>query len=506
MEPYAFWDLIAQEAYNPASDQLKNKTYEVFTREDLKKRIWLFACNDACKELINLYSAKLNIAGILDNNESMWGKEFCGVTVFEPAKTIASLDTDTDAIVLMLRLNGDAVAKQITDIGFTNVYSLGVILSGIEPFRSFVDEINELKSKGELRDIVLMESMNDFDGNTGALYDYLIKKGSQHRFIWICKSEKSRLENKSDVECLVPNRSVDDLKEYIRLRAQAKWEIWECDPIRKVRDDQVNVFLQHYGMGYKQVAHLYSSPDYVDYVLTTTELVHRYESKSITYSETSSFIYGELPRNDVLGCDSWDELSKITSIKHGKTVVWAPTLRESRFYNRVDSDIEYPYGVSLIYTPEQMEALNDFLNDRDILLIIKIHPRQKINFKETEFSNVIYLDGLNSKNVHSYKLLTQTDAMITDYSSMVFDYMLLDRPCAWVLEDREHYKIEYLMDDPDEYMPGHKIYTMEDMIEFLSDVADGKDPYREERRNICNRCNPPFEGKGCEKLVEVLGL
>ena len=98
------------------------------------------------------------------------------------------------------------------------------------------------------------------------------------------------------------------------------------------------------------------------------------------------------------------------------------------------------------------------------------------------------------------------DAMITDYSSIVFDYMLLDRPCAWVLEDREHYKIRYLMDDPDKYMPGEKIYKMEELLNFLKDVSDGRDPYRKERREICARCNPPAEGRGCEHLAEVLGL
>jgi CDP-glycerol glycerophosphotransferase (TagB/SpsB family) len=272
-----------------------------------------------------------------------------------------------------------------------------------------------------------------------------------------------------------------------------------------VRKDQINVFLQHYGMGYKQVAHLYNSPDYVDYVLTTNEFVCGLEKKSITYSETSHFIYGELPRNDVLK-QKWDELSKITRISFNKVVMWAPTLRESRYYNRVDSDISYPFGISLIYEKKDMNLLNDQLIKLDMMLLIKIHPRQKINFKEDKYSNILYLDGTSIKKIHAYKLLSQMDALITDYSSIVFDYMLLDRPCAWVLEDREHYKIEYLMDNPEEYMPGERIYTLEDLKRFLVSVSDGIDTYGDERRNICRRCNPSFEGKGSESLMEVLGL
>ena len=506
-EVYAFWDLIAQEAYCPKTTGLQNGTWNHFLHNEQGKRVWIFACNEACRKLVEFYGDTWDIAGILDNAESMWGKMFCGIRVYSPGELICSLNADTDVIILALRLNADIVARQILNMGFSNIYSLGVLLAGMEPYKSFIEEIQELIDRTELSDIVLMESMNDFDGNTGALYEYLKEQGSQHQFVWICKSEDSttRSMDVSDM-LLFPDKSVDDLKEYMRIRAKAKWEIWECDPIRKVRNDQINIFLQHYGMGYKQVSHIYNSPDYVDYVLTTNAFVHEMEKKSITYAPTSSFIYGELPRNDVLYGKEWNELAALTHKKYDKVVMWAPTLRESRYYHRVDSDIEYPFGISLIYDEEQMERLNVFLMESNILLIIKIHPRQKVNFVEKAYSNILYLDGDRVKQIHTYKLLTQMDAMITDYSSIVFDYMLLDRPIAWVLEDREHYKIEYLMDDPDEYMPGEKIYTLDDLLHFLTDVSNGMDSFKEARRKICAKCNPDFEGRGCERLAETLEL
>lgn len=505
---YSFWDLIVQEAYLPSTLDLQRNTYTQFMKKELGKRVWLFACNDANKELIKIWEKEWDIAGVLDNSEVMWGKEFCGIRIYSPREIIPSLNNDKDVVILSLRLNADIVYRQITELGFYNIYSLGVIVAGMEPYRCFVESIRELAEKGPLLDIVLMESMNDFDGNTGALYSFLKKKkDSKKQFVWICKSEESSSNDFDGTDKkIIPNRSIEDLKEYMKVRATAKWEIWECDPIRKVRKDQINVFLQHYGMGYKQVAHLYNSPDYVDYVLTTNEFVHGLEKKSITYAHNSHFIYGELPRNDVLLTHEWDELSNLTYKKFKKVVMWAPTLRVSRYYQRVDSDISYPFGISLIYSEDDMAFLNEALRELDILLIIKPHPRQKINFVEKEYSNILYLDGNKVKQIHGYKLLTQMDALITDYSSIVFDYMLLDRPCAWVLEDREHYKIDYLMENPDEYMPGEKIYQMDDLFRFLKDVSDGRDPYQAQRKEICARCNPPFEGKGSEHLAEVLGL
>ena len=503
---FEFWDLIAQEAHLPNSDVLRKNTFAEFVKGNNKKNIWLFGCNAVGKKLIELCEGELNIVGILDNSVAMWNRELCGVKVFDPNNIVPTLIEDRDVIIITLRLNADIVYRQIVNMGFLNIFSLGVLIAGIEPYRSFLAELQGDLAQPLKSDIILMESMNDFDGNVGALYEYMKKTGTDYRFVWICKSEDSSHEyfDGNDIK-LIPTKSVDDLKKYMILRATAKWEIWECDAIRKVRKDQVNVFLQHYGMGYKQVAHLYNSPDYVGYVLTTNEFVCELEKKSITYADNLKFIFGELPRNDVLKYE-WDEISKITDKSFDKIVMWAPTLRESKFYNRVDSDILYPFGISLIYDKADMELLNEKLAELDILLLIKIHPRQKINFEELEYTNIIYLDGDSIKKIHAYKLLSQMDALITDYSSIVFDYMLLDRPCAWVLEDRDHYKIEYLMDNPDEYMPGGKIYRIDDLLKFLTNVSEGIDTYGDQRRKICGRCNYPFDGKGSERLLEVLGL
>lgn len=503
---YAFWELIAQEAHLPDSEMLRENTWSRFCELAGKKRIWMFGCNDACREWIGMYGGKWDICGILDNSPVRWHKEYCGKTVYPPGQVLPDMGED-DAVIIALRLNTDLVAKQLADQGIADIYSLGVLVSGIEPYRSFAEACERMKQAPLRGDVVLIESINDFDGNSGALYEWMKLNNCDSHFIWLCKSEESQSPYMDDRDSrLCPAKGIDDLKEYIRVRSTAKWEIWECDPIRKVRKDQINVFLQHYGMGYKQVAHLYRSPHYVDYALTTNAFVHQMEKKSITYGPDTKFIYGELPRNDVLHKRDWDELSALTCKTYQKVVMWAPTLRESRYSYRMDSDIEYPFGISLLYTDVQMERLNEFLETSDILMIIKIHPQQRLNFTEKEYSNILYLDGDRAKRLHPYKLLTQVDAMITDYSSIVFDYMLLDRPIAWVLEDREHYKIEYLMDNPEEYMPGAKIYTLEDLFLFLADVGKGVDPYQRERREICARCNPPFEGRGCERLVQALGL
>ncbi len=505
-EDYPFWDLIAEMAYKPQSETLRKGTYGRFQSLEAGKTLYLFGCNEACRLFIERFAAMYPIGGILDNSEARWGKEFCGLAVRNPREALPEILEEDAAVIIALRLNADAAAEQLEQMGIRRYYGLGVLLSGISPYREMAERLEALERQ-PVEDMVMLESTNDFDGNAGALYEYLRSRGSSHRFVWVIKNPANRrfLADGRDV-AVCPRADRAQMEEYITYRALAKWQIWDNYPIRKVRKDQTNVFLQHFGMGYKLIAGRYRAPEYIDYVLVVNERVYAYEKASLQYPPAAEILFGELPRNDVLLSGPWDELSKITERKYRKVVMWAPTLRESAMFRRIDSDLEYPYGISLLYQEADAEALNEFLVRRDMLLLVKIHPRQKCNYTDNRYSNIRYLDSEAVKKVHAYKLLTQVDAMITDYSSMVFDYMLLDRPVAWVLEDMEHYKVPFLMDNPLDFMPGNHIYTMADLYAFLEQVSEGEDPYRVQRNILSQQYNAPKEGNGCRNVARALGL
>lgn len=537
-ESYAFWDLIAEEAYLPENQHLRTGIWDKFCQEEREKKIYLFGCNAACKAFIWQFRDAFRIAGILDNASSRWETEFEGIRVFCPDEILPGLSAKDSTVVIAMRRNGDSVAKQLEEAGISNFYSMGVLVSGMPGYADFVTQVEDWKKHRPLQDVIMLESTNDFDGNSGALYEYLRSVGSRYQFVWVIKSEESkeRLLDANDI-ALCPGGSVRDLKEYLYYRAVSKWQIWDNLPIPKVRPDQTNVFLQHFGMGYKKIGSVYRAPDYVDYVLTVNELVYELEKDSLLYGPNTRVIFGELPRNDVLFSDQWKELSKIVTESYDKAVMWAPTLRESSQNNRSDSDREYPFGISVIYKEEEMERLNQFLRSRNMLLLVKLHPKQKCTYKKQmavnpdfthrdggnadreyisidqehsnitqEYSNILYLDGEDVRKVHAYKLLTQMDAMISDYSSIVFDYMLLDRPIAWAVDDMDDYRIPFLVEDPFELMPGEKIYCLEELLEFLSHVSEGKDLFQQEREIVARRYNAPVEGKGCKRLTEMLGL
>jgi CDP-glycerol glycerophosphotransferase len=82
------------------------------------------------------------------------------------------------------------------------------------------------------------------------------------------------------------------------------------------------------------------------------------------------------------------------------------------------------------------DQLNDALVESNRLLMFKAHPNfANIAPKDTTWSNVRILDS----TVDLYQVLPACDILVTDYSSIAYDYLLLDRPIIYFVPDHERY-------------------------------------------------------------------
>lgn len=113
------------------------------------------------------------------------------------------------------------------------------------------------------------------------------------------------------------------------------------------------------------------------------------------------------------------------------------------------------------------------------------------------------MDRLDS-NV--YDLMKLSDALITDYSSIAFDYMLLNRPIGYAIDDMEQYTIGFSVPNPLDYMTGMKMKTSAELREFIASVAAGRDDYRAEREKLRDRIHTYQDGKNSKRLLKLLDL
>lgn len=144
-------------------------------------------------------------------------------------------------------------------------------------------------------------------------------------------------------------------------------------------------------------------------------------------------------------------LSKIKNYK--KIFIYMPTFREENPNYLDDAGINY-------------KSLNQAMKEIDSFFIFKLHPWSKVALpKDIIFNNILFLDS----NVDIYPFLPKTDVLITDYSSIYYDYLLMpEKHTIFFDYDRDEYINERdFAFDYDEHTNGLKVKTFEELLEAL---------------------------------------
>lgn len=212
------------------------------------------------------------------------------------------------------------------------------------------------------------------------------------------------------------------------------------------------------------------------------------------------------PRTDVMfkNNEKYKEL-----VGYKKIVIWMPTFRKSNILGY--SDVVNKESVIPIIKVEQYENFNFWLKDNNVLLIVKLHPMEDVSrFCSMNLSNLMLLshEAFNDKQWDLYRLISQCDAMITDYSSVFYDFMLLNRPLAFTVDDIEQYKSGrgFAVDNPDYLTAGYKIHNEEELKKFLTDLLNDNDMFSTRREEVNQLVNTYNDGKQCERALKIANI
>ncbi|WP_026728010.1 CDP-glycerol glycerophosphotransferase family protein [Flavobacterium denitrificans] len=173
-------------------------------------------------------------------------------------------------------------------------------------------------------------------------------------------------------------------------------------------------------------------------------------------ARTDIFFFDDQKYNEWV--NKWESNSFISIIDRAKksNYVWIymPTWRESNPSFLDDMGLNY-------------DKINKSLSAKDELLIMKLHPYTPIDFlnKLKGYSNIVVVES--SQDI--YPLLKFTDALITDYSSIFIDYLLLNKPIVFYCFDLEDYILSSrgFYYDYSEVTPGIKVKSTDDLENLL---------------------------------------
>lgn len=203
-----------------------------------------------------------------------------------------------------------------------------------------------------------------------------------------------------------------------------------------------------------------------------------------------------VPRNDaLLSSESKDKLKKLfpNISKTDQVIFFMPTFRKSIINpNKIEGSKNFQNLLGIAeYDRDQLQS---FLEANNLKLIIKLHPFEEQYFQDEladiRSEQILTLNDqdLAHYNLDLYNVLGAGDMLITDYSSVYIDYLLLNRPIIFTPIDLEEYKENrgLLFDPYDFWTPGPKVYTQPDLQNAIERYMEDKDYYVGERNTLLN--------------------
>ena len=357
------------------------------------------------------------------------------------------------------------------------------------------------------KDIIIFESNPDYSDNTYWFFKYLAEHtdvDQKYELVWIIKdirNRKTELFGKKINYILKDADTPLEMARYIYYLTRAKFII-DCNSyVYKRHRDQVRVFLGH-GMPFKIVKTYDYKKGEVDVNTITTYLFndHFY---SIHDTDDNMVNFGYC-RGDVLAAHRGKR-----ETDGSRCIVWMPTYRQHAKDGDLRIDSRFPLGFPVFKTREDLARVNECLRRNNVILYLRPHPVQDTSVLHlADMSNIVLADNayLDSRGLTLYDFLTETDALITDYSSVYYDYLLLDRPIALAVEDLDEFKAKWPMyfdDFKANYICAY-LNTTDELEAFIRDVADGNDPYAEARNAQMHRFHDYTDGRTCERLYKYL--
>lgn len=196
-------------------------------------------------------------------------------------------------------------------------------------------------------------------------------------------------------------------------------------------------------------------------------------------------------------------LKKDLSI-YNKIIMYAPTFKCG--LGRDDATINTNNILNLNHYDEK--KFTQFLEENNILLVVKLHPSEKNKIKETQTNNIIELKDEDMLNefITINEILDGIDLLISDYSSIYVDYINLTRPVLFLDTDKEEYEKNrgIIFNSLDFWwMAGPKVNDIDMFMIEIEKLLNNKEYYNNERK-LFNELVNGNEQKNNKNLIEFI--
>lgn len=337
--------------------------------------------------------------------------------------------------------------------------------------------------------LFLSDSREELSGNFKFVYDELMRDKNKYVISTILKRS---IKTKKTLK-----EKINLCKEMAKSKYVLVDDFYPIVYALKLRKETELIQLWHAMGAFKTVGYCRTGEN-------TVSLTHRNYTGAIVSSESIRDDYAKsfgisidkvqalgVPRTDIFFDKSYEKnikkklYDKYPILKKKKVILFAPTFRGS-------GQNSAHYNFDWI----DFKKLKDNFS-KDYVCIIKLHPFIK-NRADYDFSNdEFYLDLTSEREIND--LLFITDVLITDYSSVIFEYSFFERPVVFFVPDLEDYRNSRDFYYPlDNYTYGDVCESFDALIKSIKKGRVDKKKIKDFKEYFCSSC----DGKSTKKVVD----
>lgn len=255
--------------------------------------------------------------------------------------------------------------------------------------------------------------------------------------------------------------------------------LWHGSSVKRVRWQNTDAFVKEYHLRNKEEMRtsftfrmmlyqvLFKGPDFC---LTPSTIQAKEFFAPMMDIPLESCMVGVFPRSKLLiagkECaldfirknENQETLKFVEGLKKfNKVYIYMPTWRRSK------SDFIAASGID-------WKKLNDCLNKKNELLILKLHPHTKLNIDAiSKYSNLM----IYPKNSDVYTVLPFIDCLITDYSSIYTDFLMMNKEIILFVFDYDDYvQNSNDLENYDKYYIGKRTYNFGELLHVIDSGED----------------------------------
>lgn len=230
------------------------------------------------------------------------------------------------------------------------------------------------------------------------------------------------------------------------------------------------------------------------HVIVSSEHSAQHNAEAFAISESRFYPVG-IPRTDVFFDETYkhDTRAKVLETypaleKANKVILYAPTFRGNNARSA-----SFPMQILSIH------FLGDFLKEHGYCMMVKFHPFVKSELEIPEEYRENIIDATTYPDIN--ELLTATDILVTDYSSVIYEAALLKIPMLFFAFDLDNYNGDRGFYEPyEEIVPGKIVKT----LKGLMDAIENDDCEAEKLEGFLTKNFTYTDGHSTDRVIDLL--